>query len=65
MNVIVVTYNDGKLSDIQVGTTAGTVAFGSGLHQPMDLYIEAIRQYYGAKSNVLEEKMMSKLLGDW
>ena len=33
VNVIVATYNDELLGDVQVHPTKGTVAFGSGLHQ--------------------------------
>jgi elongation factor 2 len=32
VNVIIATYNDGKMGDIDVSPDKGTVAFGSGLH---------------------------------
>eukprot|EP00526_Cylindrotheca_closterium_P008246 CAMPEP_0113609158 /NCGR_PEP_ID=MMETSP0017_2-20120614/4334_1 /TAXON_ID=2856 /ORGANISM="Cylindrotheca closterium" /LENGTH=851 /DNA_ID=CAMNT_0000517941 /DNA_START=247 /DNA_END=2802 /DNA_ORIENTATION=- /assembly_acc=CAM_ASM_000147 len=64
VNVIVATYNDEKLGDVQVDPTAGTVAFGSGLHQ-WAFTLKRFAKTYGAKFNVPEEKMMSKLWGDW
>merc|ERR1712232_1359299 len=63
-NVIVATYNDPLLGDVQVDPTAGTVAFGSGLHQ-WAFTLKRFAKTYGAKFNVPEEKMMSKLWGDW
>jgi elongation factor 2 len=64
VNVIVATYNDEALGDCQVDPTAGTVAFGSGLHQ-WAFTLKRFAKTYGAKFNVPEEKMMSKLWGDW
>eukprot|EP00577_Skeletonema_sp_RCC1716_P010949 CAMPEP_0113394554 /NCGR_PEP_ID=MMETSP0013_2-20120614/12575_1 /TAXON_ID=2843 ORGANISM="Skeletonema costatum, Strain 1716" /NCGR_SAMPLE_ID=MMETSP0013_2 /ASSEMBLY_ACC=CAM_ASM_000158 /LENGTH=513 /DNA_ID=CAMNT_0000278411 /DNA_START=142 /DNA_END=1680 /DNA_ORIENTATION=- /assembly_acc=CAM_ASM_000158 len=64
VNVIVAMYNDEALGDCQVDPTKGTVAFGSGLHQ-WAFTLKRFAKTYGAKFNVPEEKMMSKLWGDW
>jgi len=64
VNVIVSMYNDEKLGDVQVHPTKGTVAFGSGLHQ-WAFTLKKFARTYGAKFGVPEEKMMSKLWGDW
>jgi elongation factor 2 len=64
VNVIVATYNDEALGDVQVDPTKGTVAFGSGLHQ-WAFTLKRFAKTYGAKFGVPEEKMMSKLWGDW
>jgi len=64
VNVIVAMYNDEALGDVQVDPCAGTVAFGSGLHQ-WAFTLKRFAKTYGAKFNVSEDKMMSKLWGDW
>jgi len=64
VNVIVAMYNDEALGDVQVDPTKGTVAFGSGLHQ-WAFTLKRFAKTYGAKFGVPEEKMMSKLWGDW
>jgi elongation factor 2 len=64
VNVIVATYNDETLGDVQVHPTHGTVAFGSGLHQ-WAFTLKRFAKTYGAKFNVPEDKMMGKLWGDW
>jgi elongation factor 2 len=64
VNVIVATYNDEALGDVQVDPTKGTVAFGSGLHQ-WAFTLKRFAQTYGAKFGVPEEKMSAKLWGDW
>mmetsp|Transcript_7334 Transcript_7334/g.10511 ORF Transcript_7334/g.10511 Transcript_7334/m.10511 type:complete len:864 (+) Transcript_7334:67-2658(+) len=64
VNVIVATYNDETLGDVQVDPTKGTVAFGSGLHQ-WAFTLKRFARTYGQKFGVPEEKMMSKLWGDW
>ena len=33
VNVVIATYNDDAMGDLQVDPTKGTIAFGSGLHQ--------------------------------
>jgi len=64
VNVIVATYNDEALGDVQVDPTKGTVAFGSGLHQ-WAFTLKKFAMTYSAKFGVPVEKMMSKLWGDW
>jgi len=64
VNVIIATYNDESLGDIQVHPTRGTVAFGSGLHQ-WAFTLKRFAKTYGAKFGVPEDKMMGKLWGDW
>lgn len=64
VNVIVATYNDEALGDVQVDPTKGTVAFGSGLHQ-WAFTLKRFARTYGAKFGVPEDKMMTKLWGDW
>jgi len=64
VNVIVATYNDEALGDVQVDPCKGTVAFGSGLHQ-WAFTLKRFARTYGAKFGVAEDKMMGKLWGDW
>ncbi|KAL0566532.1 translation elongation factor 2, partial [Marasmius crinis-equi] len=62
-NVIISTYNDPALGDLQVYPDKGTVAFGSGLHG----WAFSLRQFaarYAKKFGVDREKMMSKLWGE-
>ncbi|CAL9728939.1 elongation factor 2 [Monosporozyma unispora] len=63
VNVIVSTYADDVLGDVQVDPSKGTVAFGSGLHG----WAFTIRQFaerYAHKFGVNKDKMMDKLWGD-
>ena len=63
VNVLVSTYHDDALGDIQVYPDKGTVAFGSGLHG----WAFTLRQFatrYSKKFGVDKEKMMAKLWGD-
>jgi elongation factor 2 len=63
VNVIVSTYHDVALGDVQVYPEKGTVAFGSGLHG----WAFTLRQFatrYSKKFGVDKEKMMGKLWGD-
>jgi len=63
VNVIISTYHDAVLGDVQVYPERGTVAFGSGLHG----WGFTLRQFagrYAKKFGVDKEKMMSKLWGD-
>merc|ERR1719421_1186936 len=63
VNVIISTYNDNLLGDIQVAPEKGTVAFGSGLHG-WGFNIERFAKIYAAKMGVDKEKMMKRLWGD-
>ncbi|OSD08057.1 eukaryotic translation elongation factor 2 [Trametes coccinea BRFM310] len=63
VNVIISTYHDEALGDVQVYPDKGTVAFGSGLHG----WAFTLRQFasrYSKKFGVDKEKMMAKLWGD-
>ena len=63
VNVIVSTYHDPALGDVQVYPENGTVAFGSGLHG----WAFTLRQFakrYAKKFGVDKDKMMAKLWGD-
>ncbi|TFL06203.1 P-loop containing nucleoside triphosphate hydrolase protein [Pterulicium gracile] len=63
VNVIISTYHDAALGDVQVYPDQGTVAFGSGLHG----WGFTLRQFsarYAKKFGVDRTKMMSKLWGD-
>jgi elongation factor 2 len=63
VNVIVSTYHDDALGDVQVYPDQGTVAFGSGLHG----WCFTLRQFaarYAKKFGVDKDKMMAKLWGD-
>ena len=63
VNVIIATYFDKALGDVQVYPYNGTVAFGSGLHG----WAFTIRQFavkYAKKFGVDKKKMMDRLWGD-
>ncbi|KAH7105778.1 eukaryotic translation elongation factor 2 [Auriculariales sp. MPI-PUGE-AT-0066] len=63
VNVIISTYHDAALGDVQVYPEKGTIAFGSGLHG----WAFSLRQFatrYSKKFGVDKEKMMAKLWGD-
>lgn len=63
VNVIIATYFDKSLGDVQVYPYNGTVAFGSGLHG----WAFTIRQFavkYSKKFGVDRKKMMDRLWGD-
>merc|ERR1719460_1021784 len=63
VNVIIATYDDGKMGDVQVMPEKGTVAFGSGLHG-WGFNVERFAKIYAAKMGVDKEKMMKRLWGD-
>jgi elongation factor 2 len=63
VNVIISTYHDAVLGDVQVYPDLGTVAFGSGLHG----WAFTLRQFahrYAKKFGVDKTKMMAKLWGE-
>ncbi|THH05168.1 hypothetical protein EW145_g4990 [Phellinidium pouzarii] len=63
VNVVISTYHDPVLGDVQVHPDQGTVAFGSGLHG----WGFTLRQFatrYAKKFGVDKEKMMAKLWGE-
>ncbi|KAF0450142.1 elongation factor 2 [Gigaspora margarita] len=63
VNVIVSTYFDKSLGEIQVYPEKGTVAFGSGLHG-WGFTLRQFAQRYSKKFGVDKEKMMQKLWGE-
>jgi elongation factor 2 len=63
VNVIIATYNDALMGDVQVNPAAGTVAFGSGLHG-WGFTVERFAKIYAAKMGVEKKKMMERLWGD-
>jgi len=63
VNVVVATYNDDALGDVQLYPEKGTVAFGSGLHG-WAFTLNKFARMYAKKFGVDEEKMMGRLWGD-
>ncbi|KAF9985579.1 Elongation factor 2 [Mortierella antarctica] len=63
VNVIISTYNDDALGDVQVYPEKGTVAFASGLHG-WAFTIRQFAQRYSKKFGVDRQKMMTKLWGE-
>jgi elongation factor 2 len=63
VNVVVATYNDEALGDVQCYPEKGTVAFGSGLHCWAFTLVRFARMY-AKKFGVDEDKMMNRLWGD-
>lgn len=57
VNVIVSTYHDEKLGDVQVYPDKGTVAFGSGLHG-WGFTLRQFASRYAKKFGVDKDKMM-------
>eukprot|EP00727_Mastigamoeba_balamuthi_P014092 m51a1_g9305 putative elongation factor 2-like (841) ;mRNA; f:79531-82501 len=63
VNVVIATYRDDKMGDVQVDPTKGTVAFGSGLHQ-WAFTLNKFARMYAQKFGVDQSKMMERLWGD-
>jgi len=63
VNVIVSTYHDAALGDVQVYPDKGTVAFGSGLHG-WGFTLRQFASRYSKRFGVDKEKLMSRLWGD-
>lgn len=63
VNVVIATYRDETLGDLQVSPQAGTVAFGSGL-QCWAFTLNKFAKMYASKFGIEEKKMMDKLWGD-
>lgn len=64
VNVIVSTYRDDRLGDVQVYPERGTISFGSGLHG-WAFNVERFAKLYASKFGVERSKMMKYLWGDW
>ena len=63
VNVIISTYHDDALGDVQVYPDKGTVAFGSGL-LGWGFTLRQFASRYAKKFGVDKDKMMAKLWGD-
>jgi len=63
VNVIIATYKDELLGDVQVYPNLGTVGFGSGL-QSWGFTIERFAVMYMKKFGIKKDQMMRKLWGD-
>lgn len=61
--MVISTYNDKLLGDVQVLPDKGTVGFGSGL-QGWGFTLGRFAKLYSAKFGVPKEKLMSRLWGD-
>lgn len=62
-NVIISTYRDELLGDVQVYPTKGTIAFGSGLHG-WGFTLTRFANMYSSKFGVDKSKLMERLWGD-
>lgn len=62
-NVIIATFQDAALGEVQVDPTKGTVTFGSGL-QAWGFGLERFATLYSKKFGIPQEKLMQKLWGD-
>ncbi|GFE55698.1 elongation factor 2 [Babesia ovis] len=63
VNVIIATYNDELMGNVQVYPEKGTVSFGSGLHG-WAFTIETFARIYNTKFGISKQKMMHYLWGD-
>jgi len=63
VNVVISTYNDVEMGDLQVYPEKGTVAFGSGL-MGWAFTLPQFAKMYASKFGVAEEKMVERLWGD-
>jgi len=63
VNVVIATYKDDLLGDVQVYPSDGTVGFGSGLHG-WGFTVQKFATMYADKFGVARQKMMQKLWGD-
>lgn len=63
VNVVIATYKDDLLGEVQVYPERGTVGFGSGLHG-WGFTVNRFAQMYASKFGIARSKMMLKLWGD-
>jgi len=63
VNVIIATYNDEMMGDVQVYPERGTVSFSAGLHG-WAFTLTKFARLYAKKFGVAEEKLMDRLWGD-
>ena len=64
VNVVIATYFDDLLGDVQVYPEKGTVGLGSGLYG-WGFTLDKFAKMYSAKFGVEKNKLMGKLWGDW
>jgi elongation factor 2 len=64
VNVVIATYNDELLGDVQVYPQKGTVGLGSGLHG-WGFTLDKFATMYSKKFGVDKLTLMGKLWGDW
>ena len=64
VNVIISTYPDEAVGDVQVYPQAGTVAFGSALQQ-WGFTLRKFARMYSKKFGIEENRMMERLWGDY
>jgi elongation factor 2 len=62
-NVIIATYRDDSMGDLQVYPDKGTVCFGSGLHG-WGFTLTKFARLYAEKFGVPQEKLLERLWGD-
>ena len=60
VNVVVATYSDEAMGDLQVSPEAGTIAFGSGLHQ-WAFTLSRFAKIYAEKFGIEEDKMTERM----
>merc|ERR1719218_183426 len=63
VNVIISTYTDALMGDVQVYPNKGTVAFGSGLHG-WGFTLNRFAKMYATKFNVDPSKLMDRMWGE-
>ena len=63
VNVVIATYPDELLGDVQVYPSQGTVAFGSGLHG-WGFTLTRFAGMYASKFGVAQDKLMKRLWGN-
>jgi elongation factor 2 len=63
VNVIISTYKDELMGDVQVFPEKGTVAFGSGLHN-WAFTLGKFAEMYSAKFGIEKSKLINRLWGD-
>jgi elongation factor 2 len=63
INVLIATYRDERLGDLQVDPVRGTVAFGSGLHG-WGFTLTKFADMYASKFGIDTEKLRTRLWGD-
>merc|ERR1712232_580071 len=64
VNGIISTYEDEKMGDLELHPGIGNVAFGSG-KECWAFTLKRFAEMYAKKFKMEDEKMMSKLWGDW